>query len=172
MAVLAALSACSDTHVLTGKFRSTTAIVVPAVPGTPALYVDLVLGHFGAEVAGVVRFAEDKDFLDQPPKPFCTCRHVLKGAFDGNDRLTFGLMTPADCETKPQPASPEAVRTAVADLTVDLRMLDADARQLQGTIGNKDTKVDVTFERDETYGGSLSEEDRKCTEVSTGGEAS
>lgn len=95
--------ACEDTHVLSGSFRSDAFVAVgdaagpdPAdlpeegtTPGGPSmaaafqeLSLELVLGHFGPEVAGLAKFRGVRGAGQ------CPCAQIREGRYSGG-RFTF-----------------------------------------------------------------------------------
>lgn len=150
--------ACSDTHILTGKFRSTEPVTVVGIDGFSELGVELVLGHFGAEVAGVIWFY-NKDFTSkvEPTSAFCKCRHLIDGRFDGHT-LTFKIESPSPCTTSD---SHEYLKA---------RLEIRDENELSGPIGLASQDLSMidhgwTFKRySGQYGGEPSSEDKTCTE--------
>jgi len=77
-------TSCLETKVLDGVWDTERAvdfdptIVGDALP--PSVFVRLVLGHYGPDVAGTLRFYEDGTMKDEWAP--CPCRYVLKGDFD------------------------------------------------------------------------------------------
>lgn len=97
-----AASACSDSHLVTGVYRSEQPVVLEDVPGFggDGLYVELVLGQFGPDVTGLVRFFRDGNFLFAAPGG-CDCRFVQDGRYDHGEVL-FSFRGPVPCdETAP-----------------------------------------------------------------------
>jgi hypothetical protein len=170
LAAAATLAACSDTHVLTGKFRSAAPMTIAGIDGFEDLGVELVLGHFGAEVAGVVRFY-DKDFAAPVSgTTFCNCRHLLDGTFgyvkaagSEGDALTFTIEAPSPCT--PAPAVPGSAKRGLKGIL----WVFADGTRLEGRIGLADSDLETAqafaFERPEDeFGGEPGEADRNCDE--------
>jgi len=91
-----ATSGCEDTHILTGTFRSDDPV---SLGGQDGVYVELVLGHYGPDVAGLVRFYGTDDYLlPVAADDFCECRPLAKGTFDyGKEALAFSFQVPHPC---------------------------------------------------------------------------
>jgi hypothetical protein len=94
--IAAGAPGCEDTHILTGTFRSDAAV---PFAGQDAVRVELVLGHYGPDVAGLLRFFETDDFLlPVAADDFCECRPIAKGTFDYEDEvLAFTFRVPYPC---------------------------------------------------------------------------
>ncbi len=108
--------ACEDTHVLSGSFRSDAFTTTAADPGPEAtakdataadpggpegpslaaafqdLSLELVLGHFGPEVAGLAKFRKVRG------AGTCPCAQIRDGRYGGG-RFTFEFDAdfPSDC---------------------------------------------------------------------------
>lgn len=93
--IAVATSGCEDTHILTGTFRSGA----QSFGGQDDVHIELVLGHYGPDVAGLVRFFEAGDFLlPVAADDFCECRPIAKGTFDyGKEVLAFSFRVPHPC---------------------------------------------------------------------------
>jgi len=96
----ALLSGCSDSHLVTGSFRSAESVVVAGLSGTAeGVWVELVLGQYGPDVAGIIRFYDDPDFI-LPVEGLCPCRFLVDGRFD-SPVLVFAFPNPSPgCATK------------------------------------------------------------------------
>ncbi|MBP7127125.1 hypothetical protein KBD49_12245 [Myxococcota bacterium] len=96
-ALAAALSAgCSGTRLWTGTFRSTEARPLAGVPGMEeGVHLELVIGHFGPDLAGIVRFFRDPEFL-QPVPGACPCQYLLEGRYEDGE-LIFAFPSPSPC---------------------------------------------------------------------------
>jgi len=82
---------CSDTTILSGAFLSTYPLVFPEAPGLNGKYVELVLGHYGPDVAGLVFVCSDRDCTDRTD-----CAHIERGHWSG-ETLTFAFSPPKGC---------------------------------------------------------------------------
>jgi hypothetical protein len=99
LAFAALLAGCSDSHLVTGAFRSTEPVVVEGVPGLDdGAWMELVLGQYGPDIAGIIRFRADKD-IPIPLEGLCPCRFLIDGRFDAGV-LVFAFENPSPCATK------------------------------------------------------------------------
>lgn len=92
--------ACSDAHLVTGVYRSQQAVVLEDVAGFEGdgVYVELVFGQYGPDVAGLVRFYGDSNFLF-PASGGCDCRFIQEGRYDADDRaVLFTFLGPVSCD--------------------------------------------------------------------------
>jgi len=95
---LLAGAGCSDAHLVTGVYRSQQAVVLDDIPGFAGdgLFVEIVLGQYGPDVTGLVRFYRDANFLFAAPGG-CDCRFVQEGRYDdGVVLLAFPGPVPCD----------------------------------------------------------------------------
>jgi hypothetical protein len=95
-AAVLTLAACSDTHVLSGSFRATAPVTIPGVPGVEGKYLELVLGHYGPDVAGIVWLCADRDCQDRG-----RCGH-LEGGRWSDGVLLFSFPPPGGCQPAPE----------------------------------------------------------------------
>ncbi len=101
--VAAAAAGCTDSRLLTGVYRSSPPAPAPATPGTIEgvaglegdVYVELVLGQYGTDVVGIIRFFSNRDFTDRIGGT-CNCRFLTEGRFDGQF-LVFAFTNPSPC---------------------------------------------------------------------------
>jgi hypothetical protein len=156
LACLVPIPGCSDTHVLSGSYRSAGTVsvsVVPQLQNVP-FTIEMILGHYGPDVAGIVRFSGDA-----LPKDFCHCRLLRDGAFSDSDVFTFKFPAPWSCSKD----EPEAVGK--------LQMY-AHGTTLEGTIEFKVLKDDKTEQSEPIpvtmarlkEAEALKESDRLCPE--------
>jgi len=148
--LLAALSAgCSSSHLWTGTFRSTTAGTLSGVPGMEDVYLELVIGHFGPDLAGIIRFYRDPEFL-QPVPEACPCQYLLEGRYeDGN--LIFAFPTPLPC-------------SATSGVLLAARLAGQEnGDRLEGPVG-LDLRIATvwTFQR-RLQAKDLTDQDKECT---------
>lgn len=116
------LAGCSDSHLLTGRFRSTTPVVVEGVPGLEGgAWVDLVLGHYGPDVAGIVLFSSEEG-VPTPPDGVCRCRFLIDGRFDDGE-VIFAFENPSPCTQ------------ATTDLLAARLTVTKDGDTLEGPVG-------------------------------------
>ncbi len=89
---------CTDSHLVTGVYRSNEPIVLDDIAGFggDGVYVELVLGQFGPDVAGLVRFLQDP-FTLIPAPGGCDCRIVQDGRYD-NGEVLFSFRGPVPCD--------------------------------------------------------------------------
>ena len=93
---------CSDSHLVTGVYRSEQPVFLEDIAGFggDGLYIEMVLGQFGPEVTGLVRFYQDRSLL-RPAPGGCDCRFVQDGRYDHGEVL-FSFIGPVPCdETAP-----------------------------------------------------------------------
>jgi len=92
----AAAAGCGDSHRVSGAYRSDGAVVFDDVPGLEqGVFVELVLGQYGPDVAGIVRFYAE-NFIPVPPEGVCGCRFLIDGRFE-DDELVFAFPNPSPC---------------------------------------------------------------------------
>ena len=105
LTMLAALAvglctACESDNQLGGVWRqiapATGDLVISPAEGFSAVGVELVLGHYGPDVAGVIRFYRRDNFESSrdpyAPARQCACTYLRQGRWSGaSDRLTFSL---------------------------------------------------------------------------------
>ena len=169
---LAALCACQDTHILTGTFRSVAnaqsqsdgSVTLDSITGFQNLHLEMVIGHYGGEVAGILRFWKDKDFqVTAGSKAFCGCRHFkVGGAFDSDaSLLTFSIPSPSPCV-----APNELTDPPLGVVSVKLEM-SPDGDRLEGSILDPVLEppilVPVMFDRQKVES-ELTTDDLKCDE--------
>jgi hypothetical protein len=96
--LLVAAFGCSDSHLVTGVYRSEQPVVLDDIPGFggDGVYVELVLGQYGPDVTGLVRFFRDGNFLFAAPGG-CDCRFVQDGRYDHGEVL-FSFTGPVPCD--------------------------------------------------------------------------
>lgn len=118
MAILAAPLACAPSDIFSGRWRSDgeRAAEGPLFGGR----VELVMGQFGDDVAGVIRLYEDPVFA--VPAEGCNCLYLAGGNAQGSD-LTL-VLDLAAC-----PALDQAYPSGVS---LDLRR--DEERRLDGTV--------------------------------------
>jgi hypothetical protein len=159
--VALAAAACSNDHLLTGKYRLKTGsapVTLPGVTGFDAMYLELVVGQYGSDVAGCLHFYGSAE-QSPPPPPFCEARHFVSGGYDG--RLTFSVWSPASCAT--------GVQTTDTLLGV-FQVLDTAGDELSGTLTaatSGTSAKNVAFER-VTQASDLTSQDKACTEAAQG----
>jgi hypothetical protein len=151
-AVLWAGAGCQDSRALTGTFRSTTAVVLADVPGLEGgVWVELVLGHFGPDVAGIVRFFADDAFI-LPVPGACRCRYLVDGRFESR-QVVFAFPSPSPCE-----ADPGVLLAARLDVSTDWDTLEGPlGRELEGA-------PRWAFRRN-LDASDLGDQEKKCTET-------
>lgn len=144
---------CTDTHFLTGSYRSEYAVSVNPIDGFHDVYMELVLGQYGSEVAGLIRFFGNQDFTLPPDvAKGCDCILVQKGVYSSNV-LKFVFDVPFPCNN-------------VNPVTVSAKLeVQAGGKKLKGRLYGEGFDVDITFVRfrDET---ELIEADKKCDRYS------
>lgn len=117
---------CTTSTELGGVWRSEVEVPGPLIGGGEAIYAELSLGHYGPDVAGLLRFYHDLEF-EQPfdaaaPYRECACVFVHKGRWlDATSRLDFQLR---GCLPGISPQEPLLVRGE----------LELDADELSGTL--------------------------------------
>lgn len=154
VAAMAVAAGCTDSRLLTGVYRSTAPAAVEGVPGLAnGANIELVLGQYGPDIAGIIRFYEGPGFI-QYPDGVCRCRFLTKGRFEGGV-LVFGFLNPSGCATD-----------TVELISASLKESDG-GDTLEGRIGRDlVTAQSVRFQRT-TSAGDLSAEDKSCDEVAT-----
>lgn len=150
--VLMLVAGCGDSHLLTGVYRSEGPIVLEDITGfQTGVHVELVLGHFGPDVAGIVRFCGDQDCVT-PATGMCRCRFLLEGRVEG-DTLLIGFPSPVPCE--PSPGLLLGARLAIND----------DGDRLTGAFGRDlDGSKSFSFQRVRSAE-DMSDKDRECEET-------
>jgi len=103
--VLVALCACDRTHFLSGQYSSDViggfdaqfeAETVEAVEALSQMQVELVIGHYGNEVAGLVKFRG-------VGHERCGCFKLEDGKFDSSTGVvSFYFKTPEKCSSSAQ----------------------------------------------------------------------
>lgn len=161
LAVLAAAvtvsAGCQDSHRLTGSYRSIAPVVVDQVPGlSDGAYVELILGQFGPDVAGIVRFFADPEFI-LPVEGVCPCRFLNDGRY-GDGRLVFRFRAPYPC------GGDDAEELAAWLATSD------GGDTLEGPIGRAREGTSWTFRRN-LEAQDLGTQDKTCDESPAGSHA-
>ncbi len=95
LVVATGASGCSDANRVTGVYRSQELVDIEGYP-EPGVFVELVLGQFGPDVTGLVRFFRDEYFLIAAPGG-CDCRFLQEGRFD-EERVLFTFKGPIPCD--------------------------------------------------------------------------
>ncbi|HOU53863.1 MAG TPA: hypothetical protein PLQ97_08025 [Myxococcota bacterium] len=157
--LLATLSAgCSETRLWTGTFRSTEARPLAGVAGMEeGVYLELVIGHFGPDLAGIIRFYRDPEFL-QPVPGACPCQYLLEGRYE-DGALIFAFPSPSPC-------------SAASGTLLAARLAGTDnGDRLEGPLGmDLRTAAVWTFQR-RLKAQDLTEQDKECTPEGAGGAA-
>lgn len=161
-----ALAGCTpESRILHGKWQARGGGTTPILPGA----VELVLGHYGGDVVGVVRFyalemAQDAVWgdLTVPRATECPCAYIAHGRYDeGPRRLTFTVAVTEACpplaDSAPAPSAPALVFTM--ELQGDDEM--AGSVQFQGA---KDIAQPLLFRRNTADSGAIqdSDPDKRC----------
>jgi len=156
VAIAATATGCSDSRLLTGAYRTSdkAPVLIEGVPGLEdGAYLELVLGEFGPDVAGIVKIYANKSFI-QPIEGVCRCRYLTGGRFEGGV-LVFAFKDPSPC---------------VADVTglVSASLTESGSGDtLEGPIGRDlNSARSVRFDRT-TSAGDLSADDKSCDEIGT-----
>jgi len=143
---LAAAAGCSDTHVLSGAFGTgeDAPLTLPGANGLERQHMELVLGHYGPDVAGLAWFCQEGACAAR------TCSHIEFGSWsDGNLRFVF--TPPNGCE-----ATVSGTCAVSGTLT-----LEGDS-VLRGTLSLAGGEpVQVTLKRTK-YEGELVRDDVEC----------
>lgn len=158
-AFLALAAGCSDSHLLSGTYRSTTKVVVPGAPGLEGdgAFLILQIRHYGPQAGGKVEFSSQPD-LPKTPSGTCSCRYLLKGAVQAaplpddagaagaTDLLTFQFHVPGP--TDKCSADLEVVR-GMEVVVARLQASDHTGDTLQGQVfvGDEPGPESWTFER-------------------------
>ncbi len=154
VAAMAVAAGCTDSRLLTGVYRTTAEapVVVDGVPGLEGgAYLELVLGEYGPDVAGIIRFYADPDFI-QTIGGVCHCRFLTKGRFEGGV-LVFAFLDPSSCSQ------------ATVDL-ISARLTESDnGDTLEGPIGRVLATARTARFKRTTAAGDLGSEDKTCDEV-------
>ncbi len=153
--LLAAAAACGDSHRVSGAYRSDGAVVFDDVPGLEqGVWVELVLGQYGPDVAGIIRFYAENG-IPVPPEGVCGCRFLIDGRFE-DDELVFAFPNPSPC-------------AAVATTLLAARLTASkDGDTLTGPMGRT-----LAGGRDWTFNRymeavDLGDQDRQCEPLETG----
>ena len=150
--VMVAMS-CADTHALTGTFRSVDPVTLPDIAGFTDVSVELVIGHYGPDVAGLMKYFGNRDFNIPPSaSDFCRCRLLESGAYsESRNILTFAFVAPSPC----------AAAEEASQVSVSLVMSDG-GDKLDGTLMFMDgDSVTVSFVRHK-YETEMVPEDKEC----------
>lgn len=153
LALVLASTACSDTHLLSGTYRSVEPVTLAQIPGFTDVSVELVIGHYGPDVAGLLKYFGNTDFNIPPSADsFCRCSVLETGVWAGSrDTLTFAFPSPSPC---PHPED-------VAKVSVSLLLTDSD-ETLAGTLTPvQGDSVSVTFVRHKIEN-EMVPEDKEC----------
>ncbi len=153
-ASLVLLAGCENSHLLTGSFVSTERVTFENVPGLgTGAYVKLVLGQFGPDVAGIIRFCSDPDCA-LSVKGICDCRFLIDGRYENGD-LVFGFLAPYPCDG----GDPEELAGWLTSRN--------NGNSLEGPIGRTYDGRKWTFSRKQAAG-DLTTEDKTCDQSFTG----
>ena len=127
--------------------------------------MELILGHYGPDVTGVVRFydttfsAEDDTWHNEMGALGCACTFVENGKFRKNRRFTFRVDTNTGC--LPLAALPLSGNSTAIEFDLELsdddQVLSGQIRHLNGD-GSIQT---ILFQRDEHHL-DISDEDKVC----------
>jgi len=150
LVALAVLS-CGDTHILTGTFRSQSPVTLPDIEGFTDISVELVIGHYGPDVAGLMKYFGNSDFNIAPSaSDFCQCKVLQSGVYSGDEEtLTFAFVVPSPCATAKEQVSVSLV-------------MSKGGEQLDGTMRFEDRDpVTVVFVRHK-HEAEMVPEDREC----------
>jgi hypothetical protein len=168
--LLLSLTACTpESRILFGKWQSHDGIVGLVDPDGQALVlpggVELVLGHYGRDVVGVVRFYAEQFAPDDvwgdltvPRAADCPCSVIQGGQYDDEARRVIFTVSQTDGCPPAAALSPPAGKPA---LVFTLTLTDDDT--LSGTVQyqGKDTKrQSIAFERNTSNSGDIDENDR------------
>lgn len=148
--MLAASAGCTDTHVLSGAFRALADNPVTlGAPGDAAVWPELVLGHYGPDVAGIVWLCATADCTVRG-----TCRHIERGSWSGGV-FTFAFEPPVPCDAGVDPAQ----------CAISARLVLYGDDDLEGTFRTVDGSVlDVKMTRTR-HAGELVKDDLSCDDV-------
>ncbi|GMV44533.1 MAG: hypothetical protein AMXMBFR64_62490 [Myxococcales bacterium] len=122
--LIALLGACTpDTRIVFGKWQARGGGTTQILPGA----VELVLGHYGGDVVGVVRFYSKEMNQDAvwgdltvPRVAACPCAYIAHGRFDeGPRRLTFTVDVKPPCPPVIDPNPPEDAPALVFTLLLE-----------------------------------------------------
>ncbi|MBM4388297.1 MAG: hypothetical protein FJ088_11195 [Deltaproteobacteria bacterium] len=83
-------ASCSDTEILSGIWESGKVDLSPVYGSGAQGHIQLVIGHFGPQVSGIIKFFPE----DSPVKDFCACRYLCDAEFS-SDKLEFKIPSPA-----------------------------------------------------------------------------
>lgn len=154
-----------DTRVLFGKWQARGGGAATILPGA----VELVLGHYGGDVVGVVRFygkEMDQDSvwgdLLVPRVLTCPCTYIADGRFDeGPRRFTFTVDIVDACPPVVTASPPKDAPALVFTLSLDGDDQMAGSVQFQGS----DSPVQaLLFRRNSSDSGEIqdADPDKRC----------
>ena len=153
LAILLALSVvgCLDANLVTGIYRSQQPVNIEGSSQWPSggLYMELVLGHYGPDVTGLVRFFTDEDCLI-PIYDGAPCRFIdAGGRFETDRHVLFSFASPFSGKASGQVMG----ASLVADETGDV---------LSGKIGLLEpSQEEIAFKRIKLEQ-DLSDSDKQC----------
>ena len=161
----AAFCSCDSSRLISGVYRSETAVVIDGIPGFEnGLWMELVLGQFGPDLTGIVRVYQEEGFL-VPAAGMCPCRFVDNGEVV-DSRVGFVFRNPADC-----PGSTDSL-FVVATLNFDEpgALIDDESGEylsgelvLQDALTSGAVPEEVSFRRVLSWG-RMGEDDMSCND--------
>jgi len=132
-------AACTDTHVLSGSFRTPEPVTIAGVPEIKERYIELVLGHYGPDVAGIAWFCTDAD-CSTASGP---CGHLERGTWAGGT-LRFSFTPPGGCNPVPETGcSVKARLTLFGDDSLEGDMFVREDQKVPVTLSRKKHSGDV-----------------------------
>lgn len=149
-------TACQDTNLLTGVYHSTAPVVSEDVTGwEQGVWIEMVLGHYGPDVAGLLRFYSSNDFLTTV-EGIRNCVYVEKGEYD-----------PATSELTIRFSRPDLYGSPDKSIYLGLKLLTHDGGdELGGVFGPSDSldsaDTVASFKREENAL-SMSDSDKICS---------
>lgn len=99
---------CVDTEILSGLWDGKETVNIPVENKETPFKLELVLGHFGPEVSGLIKFSPDY-------KNICSCRHIEKGSFS-NEKFNFSFKSPFPCDNNASYISGELIYDSSNDV--------------------------------------------------------
>ena len=168
--VLLIASGCvPESEILTGWWQSKEAVVgrvdLDERGGVlPHVGIELVIGHYGPDVAGVVRFydhtfsPDDDTGHNLANAQGCGCTFIENGRYRGSRRLTFRIGGDSGCLPDAVLAAPDGPGDHL-EFVLDLVEDDVMTGEIRYASGS-DPSQPILFQRDlERY---LAEEDKQC----------
>lgn len=101
------LMACEDPHLLTGRYMSDSPITLDGAQ-IRNMVLTLDLGHYGPDVAGLIRFYEE--VVPVPPGDgLCNCRLLFGGRYSGGVLRFYFYSRSKPCQNTPEPLDMDRV---------------------------------------------------------------